>query len=285
MSYDDYRAGRKLIVTAALTGGVHGKEANPNVPERPEEIGRAAAAVERAGASVVHLHARRDNGERAFSTERFQEVTDAVRDHTENVIIQHSTGGTGAPLDVRRQPLRTDPAPEMASLDMGPLNRYAHLTSENTRGTIDALAAEMHERGIKPELEVFNDGHLNETHRLLDAHPEFLSDPLYCTLIFGSGTTAMPTPRNFLNMIDHLPEGALFNTLGFGPHQLPFATMGILFGGHVRVGLEDNVYYRRGELAESNAQLVDRVVDVAGSLEREVATPAEAREILGLSGR
>ena len=284
MSYDEYLSGEKLIVTAALTGGVHGKEANPNIPETPAEIGEAAAAVERAGASVVHLHSRRDNGERAFSTERFQEVTDAVRERTESVIIQHSTGGTGAPLAVRRQPLRTDPAPEMASLDMGPLNRYAHLTSENTRGTIDALAEEMHERGIKPELEVFNDGHLSETYRLLDAHPDLLDDPLYCTLIFGSGTTAMPTPRNFLNVVDHLPEGSLFNTLGFGPHQLPFSTMGILLGGHVRVGLEDNVYYRRGEPAESNAQLVERVVDLAGTLEREVATPAEARGILGLPG-
>ena len=285
MSYDDYLGGGRVIVTAALTGGVHGKEANPNVPETPAEIGEAAAAVERAGASVVHLHARRKNGERAFSTERFQEVTNAVRDRTEDVIVQHSTGGTGAPLDVRRQPLRTDPAPEMASLDMGPLNRYAHLTSENTRGTIDELAVEMHERGIKPELELFNDGHLNETHRLLDARPELLSEPLYCTLIFGSGTTAMPTPRNFLTMIDHLPEGAAFNTLGFGPHQLPFATMGILFGGHVRVGLEDNVYYRRGEPAESNAQLVERVVGLAETLGREAATPSEAREILGLPGR
>jgi 3-keto-5-aminohexanoate cleavage enzyme len=280
MSYDAYLAGEPLIVTAALTGGVHGKEANPNLPETPEEIGRAAAAVEKAGASVVHLHARRPNGERSFATERFQEIDDAVRRHADDVIIQHSTGGTGAPDDRRHLPLRTDPPPEMASLDMGPLNRYDHLTSENTRGLVDALHEEMVDRGIKPELEVFNDGHANEVRGLLERRE--LADPVYATLIFGPGTLTPPTPRNFLNAVANLPDDALFNTLGFGRHQLPFATMGILFGGHVRVGLEDNVYYRRGELAESNAQLVDRVVRIADELGRPVATPAEARSILGL---
>jgi 3-keto-5-aminohexanoate cleavage enzyme len=280
MSYERFLAGEPVIITAALTGGVHGKEANPNLPETPEEIGHAAAAVETAGASVVHLHARQSNGERSFATERFQEIDDAVRRHAENVIIQHSTGGTAAPVEDRHLPLRTDPPPEMASLDMGPLNRYDHLTSENTRGMVDALHEEMVERGIKPELEVFNDGHRNEVHALLERRD--LAEPVYATLIFGSGTLTRPRPRNFLTAIEDLPEGALFNTLGFGRHQLPFATMGLLFGGHVRVGLEDNVYYRQGELAESNAQLVERVVRVAEELGRPVATPDEAREILSL---
>ncbi|AHG04912.1 hypothetical protein HALDL1_15910 [Halobacterium sp. DL1] len=280
MSYESFLAGNPLVVTAALTGGVHGKEANPNLPETPEEIGRAAAAAERAGAAVVHVHARKPNGERSFATERFQAIDDAIREYADDVVIQHSTGGTGAPDDVRHQPLRTDPPPEMASLDMGPLNRYDHLTSENTRGLVDSLYDEMRERGIKPELELFNDGHINEVYGLLERRE--LADPLYATLIFGPGTLTRPTPENFLNAISNLPDGAQFNTLGFGRHQLPFATMGVLFGGHVRVGLEDNVYYRRGELAESNAQLVERVVRVAEELGREVATPAQAREILGL---
>ncbi|MFC6862994.1 3-keto-5-aminohexanoate cleavage protein [Halomicroarcula sp. GCM10025817] len=280
MSYDRFLAGDPVIVTAALTGGVHGKEATPNLPETPAEIGRAAGEVEAAGASVVHLHARRPNGERSFATERFQAIDDAVRDHTDDVVIQHSTGGTAVPDDERHRPLRTDPPPEMASLDMGPLNRYDHLTSENTRALVDSLHAEMVDRGIKPELEVFNDGHRNEVAGLLERRD--LDAPVYTTLIFGPGTLTPPTPRNFLTAIDGLPEGALFNTLGFGRHQLPFATMGILFGGHVRVGLEDNVYYRRGELAASNAQLVERVVRVAEELGRPVATPAETRTILGL---
>jgi 3-keto-5-aminohexanoate cleavage enzyme len=280
VSYADYLDREPVVVTAALTGGVHGKEANPNLPETPDEIGRAAAEAEAAGAAVVHLHARTANGERSFATERFQEIDDAVREYADDVIIQHSTGGTGAPPADRHRPLRTDPAPEMASLDMGPLNRYDHLTSENTRAMVDGLHEEMVERGIKPELELFNDGHINEAHGLLERRD--LAEPVYATLIFGGGTLTPPRPRNLLNAVDNLPDGATFNTLGFGPHQLPFATLGILLGGHVRVGLEDNVYYRRGELAESNAQLVERVVRVAEELGRPVATPAEARERLGL---
>jgi len=280
VTYDDYLAGDPVIVTAALTGGVHGKEANPNLPETPAEIGRAAAAAEAAGASVVHLHARTPNGERAFSTERFQAVTEAVRERADDVVVQHSTGGTGAPDDARHQPLRTDPPPEMASLDMGPLNRYQHMTSENTRALVDSLLAEMHDRGIKPELEVFNDGHLNEVHGLLERAA--LADPVYATLIFGGGTLTPPRPGNLLNAVRNLPDGAAFNTLGFGRHQLAFATLGILVGGHVRVGLEDNVYYDRGELAESNAQLVERVATIAETLGRPVATPDQAREILDL---
>ncbi|WP_135304657.1 BKACE family enzyme [Haloarcula amylovorans] len=282
MTYEAYLDGDPVIVTAALTGGVHGKETNPNIPETPEEIGRAAGAVEAAGASVVHLHARQQNGERSFETERFQEIDDAVRRHTDDIIVQHSTGGTGAPDADRHLPLRTDPPPEMASLDMGPLNRYDLLTSENTRGLVDSLHAEMVERGIKPELEVFNDGHRNELHGLLDRRD--LADPVYATLIFGPGTLTRPRPENFLTATGDLPDGTLFNTLGFGRHQLPFAVMGLLFGGHVRVGLEDNVYYRRGEPAESNAQLVERVVRLAEELGRPLATTDESRSILGLNG-
>jgi 3-keto-5-aminohexanoate cleavage enzyme len=279
MGYEEYLDGEKLIVTAALTGGVHGKEANPDLPETPEAVGRAAAECEAAGAAVVHLHARRPSGERSFDSERFQAITDEVRART-NLVVQHSTGGTGAPVEARRQSLRTDPPPEMASLDMGPLNRYRHLTSENTRAMVDSLYDEMVERDIKPELEVFNDGHINEVRGLRERRD--LVDPVYATLIFGGGTTSPPSPGNLLNAVENLPEGALFNTLGFGRHQLPLTTMGILLGGHVRVGLEDNVYYGQGELAESNAQLVRRTAGLAETLGRDVATPDEAREILGL---
>ena len=279
MTYADYRAGKPVIVTAALTGGVQGKEANPNVPETPEEVAAAAAEAEEAGASVLHLHARKPTGERAFETERFQELTDAVREATDDAIIQHSTGGTAAPDALRAEPLRTDPAPEMASLDMGPLNRYDHLTSENTRALVSALHEEMQARDIKPELELFNGGHLNEALSIWDD----LEEPPYANLVFGGGTTTVPHPRNLLNLVDNLPDDAEFTTLAFGPHQLPLTTMSMLLGGHVRVGMEDNLYYRKGEPAESSAQLVRRSVRIAEELGRPVASPAEAREILGLT--
>ena len=280
MTYEDYRDGKPVVITAALTGGVHGKEAHPDLPEAPGEIATAAAACEDAGASVLHLHARRDNGERAFSTERFQAVADAVREATDKAVLQHSTGGTGAPDALRHEPLLTDPTPEMASLDMGPLNRYERLTSENTRGLVASLHAEMRERSIKPELEVFNDGHFNESLAILDE----LEDPPYLNFLFGGGTTSPPHPRNLMNRVEALPEGVEFNVIGFGPHQLPLTTQSILLGGHVRVGLEDNRYYERGELA-TNEQLVARAARIAEELCRPVATPEETRELLGLRGR
>ncbi len=281
--YQAYLDGKPLVITAALTGGIHGKEANPNLPETPSEVAEAARECEQAGASIVHLHARRENGERAFARERFQELTAAVREATDDVVVQHSTGGTGAPPEVRRQSLRTDPPPEMASLDMGPLNRARHLTAENTRGTIDSLAAEMDERGIVPEMEAFNSGHRNEVHRLVER--DAVPAPPYVNCIFGPATLERPHPRHLLNAVSDLPAGAEFNTLAFGPHQVPLTTVAVVLGGHVRVGMEDNLYYRRGEPAESNAQLVERTVSVAEILGRPVATPAETRDLLGLPGR
>jgi 3-keto-5-aminohexanoate cleavage enzyme len=167
----------------------------------------------------------------------------------------------------------------MASLDMGPLNRYDHLTSENTRALVSALHEEMLARDIKPELELFNGGHLNEALSIWDD----LDEPPYVNLVFGGGTTTVPHPRNLLNLVDNLPDGAEFTTLAFGPHQLPLTTMSMLLGGHVRVGMEDNLYYRKGEPAESSAQLVRRSVRIAEELGRPVASAAEAREILGLT--
>ena len=277
MSYDDYLDGQPTILTAALTGGIQGKETHPELPETPAEIAAAAADCEAAGASIVHLHARRDNGERAFSTERFQAVTDAVRAATDDVIVQHSTGGTAASDALRAEPLRTDPPPEMASLDMGPLNRYDRLTTENTREMVAGLHDEMKERGIVPELEVFNNGHLNEALSILDR----FDDPPYLNLVFGPRTLSPPSPRSLLTMVERLPDRVEFDVLGFGRHQLPLTTLSILLGGHARVGLEDNLYYREGEYA-TNDQLVARTARIAEELGRPPATAEQAREILGL---
>jgi len=185
-------------------------------------------------------------------------------------------------LEQRAKGIRTDPLPEMASLDMGPMNRYQHITSENTRHMIDTLAAEMQEKGIKPEMEVFNNGHMSEVYRLIDKG--LLEEPYYINIIFGPGTLTPPTPENMVNMVNNLPDNSIFNVLAIGRHQLPLTTMGIVMGGHVRVGMEDNLYYRRGEPAESNAQLVGRTVRIADELDRELATPAEARELLEIPG-
>lgn len=281
MSYQNYLEGGKLILTVPTTGGVQGKEVNQNLPEQPEEIAEAARECEKLGAAIVHLHGRDERGERDAG--RLQEINQAVRERCDDIIIQNTTGGTGIPLEQRAKGIRTDPLPEMASLDMGPMNRYQHITSENTRHMIDTLAAEMQEKGIKPEMEVFNNGHMSEVYRLIDKG--LLEEPYYINIIFGPGTLTPPTPENMVNMVNNLPDNSIFNVLAIGRHQLPLTTMGIVMGGHVRVGMEDNLYYRRGEPAESNAQLVGRTVRVADELGRELATPAEARELLEIPGR
>lgn len=277
MSYEQYLADRPVILTVAPTGGIHGKDANPNLPEQPDEIAEQVAECENLGAAIVHLHGRNEHGENDAS--RLQAVNDAVRERCDDIIIQNTTGGQST-LDDRLQGIRTDPVPEMASLDMGPFNRGQHIITEHTRHNIELLATEMHEKGIKPELECFNNGHLNEAHRLIEQGA--LEKPYYINLIFGHGTFTRPTPGNVLNMVRNLPDGAEFNLLAVGKHQLPLTTLSVLLGGHVRVGMEDNLYYRKGELAKSNAQLVERTANVIQSLDRELATPAQARERLGI---
>lgn len=276
MTYQEYLEGKKLIVTAALTGGVHGKNVNADLPEQPEEIAAEARACEEAGASIVHLHGRDEHGEN--SAARLQAIDDAVRAACDDVIVQNTTGGQ-ATLDERVKGIRTDPAPEMASLDMGPFNRGDHIITQHTRANITALAEEMAERGMKPEMELFTTAQVHEVYRLID---EGLVDPpYYCNLIFGKGFT-VPRPGNLLAVLEDLPDETEWNVLATGPHQLPLTTMGIIMGGHVRVGMEDNLYLRRGQPVESNTQLVERTVEIAELLGREVATPAETRAMLGM---
>ncbi|MFD1588411.1 3-keto-5-aminohexanoate cleavage protein [Halorientalis brevis] len=277
MSYQDYLDRKKLILTVATTGGVHGKDVNPNLPEQPYEIARQVRECEKLGAAIVHVHGRDEHGEN--DPERLQAVNDAIREECDDIIIQNTTGGQ-SPYENRIAGIRTDPAPEMASLDMGPFNRGQHIITEHTRHNIESLAQEMNEKGIKPEMEVFNNGHLNEVYRLIEK--DILDPPYYINLIFGPGTFTIPSPENLINMVNNLPDESLFNILATGQHQLPLTTMGAIMGGHVRVGMEDNLYFKRGEQVESNAQLVERSVDVIHRLGRELATPDEARAILGI---
>jgi 3-keto-5-aminohexanoate cleavage enzyme len=277
MSYADYRAGKPVVITAALTGGVHGKDKHPNLPEQPAEIAAQAADAVDAGAAVLHLHARDSDG--AHDLSRLQEVTEAVRGACGDVVVQHSTGGCG-PLDDRVHGLRTDPLPEMASLDLGPFNRGYEQITQHSRANIDTLAREMREKGVVPELEVFNGAQLSEVDRLQEAG--LLDERPYVNLIFGPGFTP-PRPENVVNLVSNLPESAEFSVLATGPHQLPLTTLSVVLGGHVRVGMEDNLYYRRGEPVRDNAQLVERAVRIVEELERPVATPREARALLGIS--
>jgi len=272
----------KLIITAALTGGIHGKEANPALPEQPDEIIREAVRCHEAGAAVVHLHARDRSGKGVADARIFREMNDGIRSRC-GVIIQNTTGGPGLPIDKRITSL--DASPEMASLNMGSVvffHQGKELPFINLRSEIEAFASAMLERKIKPEMEVYNPSMFGEVENLIKH--DLLSRPYYINFVMGvGGMGGYPgTIKGLVQMIEHLPPGAVFNVSGIGRTQLPMNTMAILAGGHARTGLEDCVMYRRGEPAKSNAQLVERVVRLARELGREVATADEARNILGM---
>ncbi|MFB6352505.1 MAG: 3-keto-5-aminohexanoate cleavage protein [Halobacteriales archaeon] len=277
--YEDY-FDKPVIISVAPTGGMHGKEANPNLPEQPEEIAEDVSRCAAAGASIVHVHARDEDGNPTKDPATFQEIRDRIDERCDDIIVNFTTGGGDSREGRIRPVLEVDPAPDIATVDLGPLNPRGESIAMNTRGQNEEYVRRMAEAGVKPELEAFGPGHLTEAHHLVEAG--LLEAPYWTTLILGMRTGTIPAPRNLLNLVDNLPEGAVWQCMAIGRHQLPLTTMAMLLGGHVRVGLEDNVYYRRDELAKSNAQLVERAAAIADWLERPVASTAEAREILGL---
>ncbi|WP_435361895.1 3-keto-5-aminohexanoate cleavage protein [Haloarchaeobius sp. DFWS5] len=279
--YNDYFE-KPLVISVATTGGHQGKEANPNLPEQPEEIAQDLAACEEAGASIVHLHARDENGENTKDVARFQEMRDCIDEYCDDIIVNFTTGGGGIyPREERIAPvLETSPRPELATIDLGPINFGQTRTAENTREQNEEYAERMRDAGVKPELELFNPGQIPEAEHLIEEG--LLDAPYWATVIFGMQNGMPPGPRNLINFVDNLPEPVEWQALAVGRHQLPMTTAAITLGGHVRVGMEDNVYYRKGELAESNAHLVRRTARIASELERPIATPDETRELLGL---
>lgn len=279
--FEDYFQ-KKVILSVATTGGLHGKEANPNLPTQPDEVAKDLAACEAAGASMVHLHARDENHEDTKEVARFQALGDAIDEHCDDIVVNFTTGGGGIyPREERIAPvLETDPRPEVATIDVGPMNFGQTRTAINPREMSEEYAERMRDAGVKPEIEVFNQGHIPEFEHLIDEG--LLDAPYWATVILGMQTGTPPHPRNLVNFVDNLPPDTEWQALAVGRYQLPLTTMAMIMGGHVRVGMEDNVYYRKGELAESNAQLVRRTARIADELDRPIATATEAREMLGL---
>ena len=272
----------KVIITAAISGAEVTKEMNPAVPYTLEEYVREAKSAYEAGAAIIHLHARWDDGTPTQDRERFRVLIDAIQEACPDVIIQPSTGGaTGMTAEERLQP--TELNPEMATLDCGTLNFGGDEIFVNTENIIIEFAARMKERGIKPELECFDKSHIDMALRLV--RKGHIPTPLHFDLVLGVNGGATGTPRDLLFLVESLPEGATWTVAGVGRAQLPLSVMAMVMGGHVRVGFEDNLMYSRGVLGESNGQFVERVVRIAKELGLEIATPDEAREILSMPAR
>lgn len=275
----------KLIVTVAVTGGVHGKAANPNLPEQPEEQVEQIVEAWNAGASIAHIHARDKDGKSTQDIEVYTRIKDGIRSAGCDIIIQFTTGGGfGMSLEERLRSINA--APDMASLNMGninyPLPDGKYYLFENSPSDLVWYAQKIKEAGIKPELEVYSLTMMKEVRMLIEK--ALLEKPYYINLVMGMPAqgTLEATRENLFFLIDQLPADSLFNVCAVGPAQLPMTTYSILAGGMVRVGLEDNIYFRKGELAKSNTQLVERAVRIANELQRPIASPDEARQILGI---
>ncbi len=269
----------KLIITAAICGAEVTKEHNPNVPYTVEEIGNEAEKAYKAGASIIHLHVRKDDGTPTQDRERFKQCIEEIRRRCPDVIIQPSTGGAvGMTNEERLQPV--DLAPEMATLDCGTCNFGGDEIFVNTENDIKAFGEKMIQMGVKPEIEVFDKGMIDMALRL---HKKgYIKAPMHFSFVMGVNGGIAGDMRDFLFMKESIPAGSTFSVAGIGRYEFPLAAMSIVAGGHVRVGFEDNIYIGKGEMAESNAVLVEKVVRLAKELGREIATPKEAREILGL---
>jgi 3-keto-5-aminohexanoate cleavage enzyme len=281
-----------VIITCALTGGIHGKEANPSLPEQPDEIVEQGVEAWRAGAAILHVHARNPDGSNTMDQAIYSELHERLCAETD-AVIQLTTGGSPM-LSVEERLNTVFLAPEMCSLNMGLLNffiRGEQVFFANHRSDIERFAHEIRARDVKPELEVYNSAMLEEVDYLLGLG--IFEPPHTINFVLHTPTQGgqRGTPRNLFDMVDRLrdlpvtQEDLRVNVTSMGPTQLPITTIGLAMGLSVRVGMEDNVFYRRGEPLQNNAQLVERTVRIARELDREPATPDEARQMLGLRGR
>jgi len=275
-----------LIVNAALTGMVPTKSDNANVPIAPDEIAEDAARCCEAGAAIVHLHAREADGTPTWRAEVYADIIGRIRVRCPDVVVCVSTSGRlWSELEKRAEVLELegDLKPEMASLTLGSLN-FPGQASVNEPSMIRSLAERMYERGVKPELEVFDFGMVDFGKYLLERG--VLRTPSYFNLLLGSLGTLSASPLHLSLLAQALPSGSTWAAAGIGRFQFAVNALAIASGGHVRVGLEDNLWLDAGkEQPASNARLVERLVTLARACGREVASPEQARAMIGLPQR
>lgn len=287
----------KTIISCAVTGNLVRPEQHPGLPVTPEQIARAAIDAGRAGAAIAHIHVREpDSGRPSMRLDLFREVVERIRDSGSDILINLTTGEGGrfAPSDddprvagpgtTLLHPLRRIEhvvalKPDLCSLDFNTMNSGPHVVI-NTPANVRKMAAAIIEAGVKPELEVFDSG---DIHMAGDMIAEgLLPDRPFFQIVTGVRYGCAATPETIAYMKSILPAGAAWSAFGIGREEFPVLAIAKCLGGHVRVGMEDNIYIRRGELVRDNAQLVEKAVALLDMLGAEPASPAEARAILGL---
>lgn len=273
---------KKMIITAALTGAVTPKNLNPHIPLTPKEIADDAYECWKAGAAVVHLHMRDENGFGTMDKERFKETFHLIRKRCDVVINLTTSGEIPNPSDERRMAHLIELEPEMASFDSGSFNWMPSQIFANSPQFLEKLGAVMLERNIKPEIEVFDSGMLHNA--LYYIKKGILKTPAHFQFVLGVLGGASGRVEDLLFLKNMLPNNATWSAFGVGKDHLPILYATIALGGHVRVGLEDNVYYAEDRLA-TNVELVSRAARLIREANAEVATPDDARTVLGLKGQ
>ena len=285
----------KMIVTVAPTSNFHGKEANPALPFSPQEVAEAVYECWNEGASIVHIHGRDKKGLPTNDPSFFQEADRLIRKQKCDIIIQHSMapanpvllGKKESDIDDGTRTITTEPPPEMASLEVAPSNIIADGKVYNMlwdRLWAEKTAKHLMEKGIKPEVEIYNNSDMDDLEYLIENGA--LTKPYYVSFVLGmhrvNNQASRYSPRHLMHLVDLLPPDSLFSVLGIGPAEFQATTLSILLGGNVRVGFEDNIYIEKGRLAKNNAELVAKIVRIARELGREIASPGEVRAMLGI---
>ena len=270
----------ELIITCAVIGAEVTKDIYPYLPANTEELAESARQAVEAGASVIHLHVRDEQGRPTQRVDVFEEVTKKIRNRCD-CILQYSTGGAvGTPVEERCRPLALHP--DMATLSMGTMN-FGNDIFENSQSTIIKIAERIKHNNVLAELEIFDFG-------MMEAVPFYLKkgyipEKFHVDFVLGVPGGMSGTISNLNTLVSMLPAGQNWTVAGIGRYQLPLSAHAIAMGGHIRVGLEDNIYYRKGEFAKSNAQFIERIVRIAKEMERPVASVAQAKTILGLNSK
>ena len=292
-------ANQKTIITCAVTGAGAYTQKMKAVPITPAQIAAECLAAASAGAAVCHIHVRDlDHGGTSMEIDLYREVVERLRDSGTDLVLNLTTGAGARYIPSVEDPLKPGPGstlaspeirvrhvvalkPEICSLDIATMNFGAH-SILNTPDHLRRMGAAIRDAGVKPELEVFDIGHIDLAIRLIAEG--VLAEPPFFQICLGVPGGSPATPEALLALKQFLPRDAVWGGFGIGPSSFPMVAQCVLAGGHVRVGLEDNLYMSRGVLASGNAQLVERAAHIVEILGGEIASPSEARAILGLSG-
>jgi 3-keto-5-aminohexanoate cleavage enzyme len=268
------------VVTCALTGPIATKADNPNLPTTPEEIAEAARGAHEAGAAVVHVHLRDEQGRPTADLEIAKRTVALIEEATP-ALVQLSTG-VGLDVPFEECELLVEARPRMASLNPCSMS-FANGEFRNPPEGVRRLAARMQELGVKPELEIYDTGHLDVALALCEEG--LVPEPLQFSIVMGIRGGMPATPTALVQLVDRLPPRAVWQAIAIGRWNLPMTAIGLAMGGNARTGMEDTIMLRRGVPVASNAELVERLVSVARSLEREPATGTEVEERLALPRR